>query len=187
MMDAQVMQVVEEMEDFQRDRSDAWNVPREQALVMHAVALAGRCRHLVEVGTSYGFSGLFLAAAARANGGTLHTFEKSEDKHAHARDVFARAGLADTVRLHTGDALEALAGLADGIDFAFLDATKTETRQYWGLIEGKLAPHCIIAVDNTSTHPEQLGEFVTMLRDRDDFFSCDVPAGHGFELAVRPG
>lgn len=187
MIDSRVMQTIEKAERFQQDRSDSWNIPRQQGLLMHQLALASGCRQLVEVGTSYGYSGLFLASAARACGGVLHTFECNGDKIARSGEFFAEAGLSDFVRQYDGDALELLAKVQDGVDFAFLDATKDETDDYWRIIEPKLARRCVVTVDNTSTHPEQLGGFVEMLRGREDFNSCDVQVGHGFELAVRPG
>ncbi len=187
MIDDGVMRVIEKMERFQQDWSDSWNIPRGQGLLMHQLALAAGCRRLVEVGTSYGYSGLFLASAARSGGGVLDTFERNPDKIAQSAEFFAEAGLSEFVNQHDGDALELLKQLDDGVDFVFLDATKDETEDYWRVIEPKLAPRCIVAVDNTSTHPEQLGGFVRMLRRLEDFSSCDVQVGHGFELAVRPG
>jgi predicted O-methyltransferase YrrM len=181
------MQAIDRLEQFQTTREDAWNIPRDEGLILHNIVLAGRCRMLVEVGTSYGFSGLFLASAAQATGGTLHTFDIDPRKHEHAGENFRAAGLADTVELHTGDARQGLGDLSDGIDFAFLDATKEQTGEYWQCIEPKLADSCILALDNISTHPDQLGSFVEMLRGREDFTSCPVAVGNGFELAVRLG
>ena len=185
MIDPQVMAVIEELDAFQDTRDDAWNVPREEGLLLHALVLLAGSRELVEVGTSYGFSGLFLASAARQNGGVLHTFDIDPRKHAHAAANFAKAGLADVVRLHTGSAVAELAKLEAGVDFAFLDATKSQTFDYWRALEPKLARRCMITVDNTGTHRSELRSFVLMLRARPDFTSCDVPAGNGFELSVR--
>lgn len=185
MIDSRVLAVIDEVEAFQRTRDDAWNVPRDEGMLLHTLARLGGCRTVVEVGTSYGFSGLFLAAAARANGGLLHTFDINPMKHEHAARHFAKAGLSDAVRLHTGDALAELPRLPGRVDFAFLDAAKPQTFDYWRAIEDKLSPRCVVAVDNTGSHREQLADFVAMLRGRADFTSCDVPVGNGFELAVR--
>jgi len=185
MIDPQVLEVMDAVEAFQRGRSDAWSIPREEAMLLHALALAAGSRSIVEVGTSYGFSGLFLAAAARANGGRLHTFEIDPRKRKHASAHFAKAGLSGTITLHAGDAIELLPALPQGVDFAFLDATKSETVGYWEALEPKLAPRCVVTVDNTHTHPKDLGAFLSILRGRSDFTSCDVDVGHGVEVAVR--
>ena len=185
MLDSTVLAVMDEVEAFQRGRSDAWSIPREEAMLLHTVALAAGCRSIVEVGTSYGFSGLFLAAAARASGGRLHTFEIDPRKRKYASAHFEKAGLADAVTLHAGDALELLPALEPGVDFAFLDATKFETLRYWQALEPKLAPRCIVTADNTHTHPKDLKAFLSILRGRADFTCCDVDVGHGVEVAVR--
>jgi predicted O-methyltransferase YrrM len=185
MLDAQVLHAIDELEAFQADRHDAWNVPREEGYLLHGLALAAGARRIVEVGTSYGFSGLFLASAARAGGGRLETFDTDPAKHERARRTFEDAGLSEVVRLHTGDALELLADIAAGVDFAFLDATKSETLRYWHVLEPKLGPQCVVTLDNTRTHPAPLADFVEMLRQRGDFAYTDLPIGHGLGLAVR--
>ncbi|MFP4356288.1 MAG: O-methyltransferase [Phycisphaerae bacterium] len=187
MINAKVMQAIDKLEAFQKDRDDSWNIPREEGLILHNIVLAGGCRMLVEVGTSYGFSGLFLGSAAQANGGRLHTFDLDPRKHEHAAKNFESAGLGDSIELHLGDARQRLAELPDGIDFAFLDATKTQTPEYWQIIQPKLAGTCIITVDNISTHREELAGFASMLRDSGGFTSCPVEIGNGFEFAVRRG
>jgi predicted O-methyltransferase YrrM len=185
MLDAKMLAAVDELEAFQGSREDSWNVPRDEGMILHVLALAAGAKTLVEVGTSYGFSGLFLASAARANGGRLHTFEQNEAKHAHARRIFGKAGLADSVALYTGDARERLAELSEGIDFLFLDAAKAQTREYWEAVEGKLARRCTVTVDNTENMAAEMADFVEFLHGLDDFHVCHIPCPHGLELAVR--
>ncbi len=187
MISPAVAAALDELETFQKSRSDSYNIPRQEGMILHALVVAAGCRYLVEVGTSYGFSGLFLASAARDNGGLLHTFDRDARKHEHAARNFQRAGLSDVVKLYTGEALVELSRLREGIDFAFIDATKSETFAYWKLLETRFARRCVVAVDNTHTHRKELAPFVEMLRGRGDFTCCDVPVGNGLELAVRAG
>jgi len=185
MIDPTVSAVIDELETFQKTRTDAWNIPRDEGLALHALALAGGCRTLVEIGTSYGFSGLFLASAAKAFDGTLHTFDIDPRKHEHAARNFAKAGLDRWIRLHTGDARRLLAQMDGGVDFAFIDAAKEESFDYFAALEPKLARRCLVAVDNTNTHNDQLANFLIMLGTRGDFTYCNLPVGHGLGLAVR--
>ncbi len=187
MIDASVWAVMDELEAFQQTVDNAWNVPRAEGLLLHNIALAGGCRYLVEVGTSYGFSGLFLACAARAGGGRLETFDIDPEKHRSAAKTFEKAGLSDIVTMHTGDAVENLPKLAQGVDFTFIDAAKHQTMDYWDILEPKLADRCIVTVDNISSSAEQMVAFLGMLRERADFSYCDVQVGNGFGLAVRTG
>jgi len=185
MLDAKVLGTIDELEAFQEARPDSWNVPRDEGMILHALALGAGAKQIAEVGTSYGFSGLFLAAAAKQNAGRLHTFEKNEAKHEHARKMFDKAGLADAITLYTGDARKRLVELPDGIDFLFLDATKAETQEYWDAVTNKLARQCTVTVDNTENLAAQMADFVEFLHALDDFHVCHIPCPHGLELAVR--
>jgi predicted O-methyltransferase YrrM len=186
-IDQTAAKVIDELEAFQKTVDNAWNVPREEGMILHNIVLSAGCRYLVEVGTSYGFSGLFLASAARANGGRLHTFDIDEDKHIRARQTFVRAGVQDVVELHTGDARKTLPELDDGVDFAFLDATKDQTLAYWEQLEPKLADRCVITADNTADQYDRMRPFVELLHERVDFTTCLVQVGNGFAFAVRTG
>lgn len=185
MIDQTIAGVIDELERFQEGRGDSWNVPRDEGMMLHVLALACGARRLVEVGTSYGFSGLFLGAAAAANGGMLHTFDRNEAKHEHARAMFRQAGLADAIKLYTGDALERLAELPSGLDFLFLDATKSETHAYWDILAAKLARRCVVTVDNTADMAAEMKRFVDYLHSLDEFSVCHIPCSHGLEVAVR--
>src|SRR6185503_13813906 len=79
---------------------------------------------ILELGTSYGYSGIWLAEAARAAGGRVITMELSEKKSAYARDMAERAGLADFIDYQVGDAVELIAKLPQGIDFVLVDLWK---------------------------------------------------------------
>src|SRR5260370_17808032 len=91
---------------------------------LHSLLIARHAKHIVEIGTSYGYSTLFLADAARATGGRVTTIELSESKQAHARAELQRAKLADYVEWLQGDALEILDRIEGPIDFVLLDLWK---------------------------------------------------------------
>ena len=79
---------------------------------------------ILELGTSYGYSGIWLAEAARATGGRLVTMELSEKKSSYAREMSRKAGLDSFVDFQVGDALELLQRLEGGIDFVLVDLWK---------------------------------------------------------------
>lgn len=187
MIDARVMKVIDELEAFQETVDNAWNVPRDEGLLLHALVLAANCRTMVEVGTSYGFSGLFLGAAARQLGGRLHTFEIDQAKFDSAQATFAKAGLNDVITQHFGDARHELNKLAGSIDFAFLDATKEETTEYYERIADRLARRCLIVIDNITMKAPSLRGLRQKLIDWPEWTYCDVDVGNGFGLAVRTG
>lgn len=79
---------------------------------------------ILELGTSFGYSGIWLAEAARASGGRLITMEMHGYKSAYARDMAVRAGLAEYVEFKVGDAVQMIGALSSGIDFVLVDLWK---------------------------------------------------------------
>ena len=79
---------------------------------------------ILELGTSFGYSGIRLAEAARASGGRVVTMERAAHKAAHAREMAEKAGLADRIEFRVGDAVEMIGGLEPGIDFVLVDLWK---------------------------------------------------------------
>ena len=83
---------------------------------------------ILELGTSFGYSGIWLAEAARASGGRLITMEMHDYKSAYARDMAVRAGLAEYVEFKVGDAVQMIGALSSGIDFVLVDLWKESLR-----------------------------------------------------------
>jgi predicted O-methyltransferase YrrM len=186
MFEVLVEQVMQRVNALRDQVDDHMQIPREEALVLAQIVRIGRCRSICEIGVSYGFSTLHLAAATKENGGHVHAVDISEKKINAAREHLTEAGLIDAVTLHLGDARDVVKGLqpAESFDFIFIDAVKQQSFEYLEALQGKLAPRCILATDNTVSHPELLGDFVEHLRSLPNAASCCVPVGNGFELTV---
>ncbi len=182
---ARIADEIERTEQLVRAREDSLAVPRETAEFLHALVLAGGFRRGLEIGTSYGYSGLWLAAALARHGGVLVTIERDPAKATHARQVFARAGLADVVTLRQADALEVLRQLAGPFDFVFVDADKPTAIRYFELFWPHLAQHATIVTDNIVSHAEPLRAYVAHLRGHPQLFSTAVGIGSGLELSVK--
>src|SRR5215207_2589503 len=90
--------------DALRTRDDAWQIPRVEGELLHHIALTMRAKTIVEVGTSYGFSGLFWAKALAQTHGQLHTIDRDPKKYQSSRQTFARAGVEGIVNNYLGDA-----------------------------------------------------------------------------------
>jgi len=185
--DERVRAVIDRVDNLRNEVDDHWQIPRVEAELLHALVLAGGCRSICEIGVSYGFSTLHLAAAAAVTGGHIHAVDLSPKKIAAASDHLREAGLGGVVTLHEGDARDVVAGLtpAEPFDFVFIDAVKSQSDAYLDAVWPKLAGGVMLATDNTRTHPGELGGFVQRLRALEGFASVDVPVGNGFELTVR--
>src|SRR6185437_9009788 len=96
----------------------------ETGRLLNILIKGARAQRILEIGTSYGYSTVWLAEAARATGGRVMTLDLAQYKQDYARERLARAGLAGEVEWHTGDALELLRKLPGPFDFVLLDLWK---------------------------------------------------------------
>jgi predicted O-methyltransferase YrrM len=176
---------IDELERLGKTRDDAWQVPRPQGELLAALAVAHRAKLIVEVGTSYGFSGLWWSAALAVTGGHLHTIDASEKKYISAKATFAAAGVAERVTSYLGDARQVLTTMPDAIDLAFIDADKPSTQAYFDLLWPKVRVGGSVLTDNVLTHPGELAAFVGHVRARADAHSVQLPVGGGLEWTVK--
>src|SRR5436190_1892570 len=92
-----ILSLIDELDDLRNSRDDHWQIPRVEGEMLHQIALASGAKKIVEIGTSYGFSGLWWGAALQETGGQLHTIDISRKKYDSSRQTFDRAGLEDTI------------------------------------------------------------------------------------------
>jgi predicted O-methyltransferase YrrM len=182
-----VQRVIDQVDKLREVVNDHWQIPRDEAMLLAQLVRIGTCASICEIGTSYGFSTLHLAAAAQEHGGHVHSIDHNPKKIEAARQSLRAAGLDEVVTLHQGDARVVLRELhaPSPFDFVFLDATKAECDDYLDAVWPKLASACMLVTDNIDTHADELSSFVRRLRDFPDFHSCGVSVGNGFELTVR--
>lgn len=185
-VDQRIRSMIDELDELRNSREDHWQIPRVEGELLFQLALATRARTVLELGTSYGFSGLFWAAALQRNGGTLHTIDISEKKYASARETFRRAGLENTVTNHLGDVLEVVPRIDGPIDIAFIDATeKQSSRRYFELVWPKVRVGGSVLIDNTTTHKQELSDYMSWVRARTDATSTELPVGNGLEWTLK--
>ena len=125
-------------------------INRDQGEFIYDLLMTEGAKHIVEFGTSFGISTLFLGAAARQTGGRVVTSELLPEKCAIAQKNFERAGIADLVDLREGDAMETLATVDDGIDFLLLDGWNNLYLPLLKMVEHKLSKGAYIYTDNAS-------------------------------------
>jgi predicted O-methyltransferase YrrM len=147
--------------------------------------LAGGFQRGLELGTSYGYSGLWLGSAFAHNGGALTTLDHSPAKTDLAQAAFAATGLGATINVLVGDAADSIARLTGPFDFAFLDPDKENLPRYFELLWPRLGPRATLVTDNVLSHPAQVGPFAEMLRRHPQLCSTLVGIGSGLELTVK--
>lgn len=159
-------------------------IGEEAGRFLNLLIKAAGCQHVLELGTSVGYSTIWLAEAARANGGRVTTIDEDEQKTAQARDYLSQAGLADVVTFVTGDALENIAADPGPFDFVLLDIWKSAYIPCFEAFLPKLAPGGLIAADNmTRPVTEYAPLYQERVRNTPGMESTLVPVGNGVELS----
>jgi predicted O-methyltransferase YrrM len=154
-------------------------------------------KRILEIGTAIGFSTLWMASALPA-GGRIDTIDPDRSRTDRARRYWLRAGVTDRVRVINEPALRVLPRLAPGIEFAFIDAIKTEYLGYLDALLPKMAPGGMITVDNVlwsgriaaGVHDEDtdaLRAFNEHFLRHEQLEATIVPVGDGLGIGVvRP-
>ena len=164
------------------------SVGREAGMLLYLLATGGQCRRILELGASYGYSTVWLGAAARTTGGKVMSLELKDYKIEHARQALTRAGLSSRVEFHAGDCLETLQTLPGPFDFVLLDVWKDLYLPCFELVHPKLAPGGVICADNmllpASVRP-QAEAYRARVRKAGDLDSVLVDVGNGIEISRK--
>jgi predicted O-methyltransferase YrrM len=165
------------------------NITRDTGEFLAVLVRATAARQVLEIGTSNGYSTLWLADAARGIGGSVTTVEVAGSKIELASTSFARSGLAPFIRLVHDDAGRVLERSDQGAyDLIFLDSERTEYPGWWAHLRRALRPGGLLVVDNATSHVQEMAPFVALVEADPDFTTCLVPVGKGEFLAVKtPG
>lgn len=164
------------------------SVGRDAGTLIYLLSTGAQSRRILELGTSYGYSTVWLGAAARATGGKVLSLELQDYKIEHARQALTRAGLSTRVEFHAGDCLETLKTLNGPFDFVLLDVWKDLYLPCFELVHPKLAPGGMICADNMLM-PESARAHADAYRARvraaGDMDSVLVDVGNGIEISRK--
>jgi predicted O-methyltransferase YrrM len=183
-----------ELEQFGKDNDGSTaerprkmlNITRDTGEFLAVLMRATLARRVLEIGTSNGYSTLWLASAARTIGGSVTTVEKSQYKIDLASKTFARSGLASYISQVHDDAGRLLERSADGaFDMIFLDSERPEYPGWWPNLRRVLRPGGLLVVDNATSHPVEIAPFVALVKADAKFTTSLVPVGNGEFLAVK--
>jgi predicted O-methyltransferase YrrM len=162
------------------------NLEPDSARLLHLLVLATGAARVLELGTSNGYSTVWLAAAVAANEGTMVSVDLDQERLAEARENVARAGFGDAVDLRREDAGAALsASDPESWDLVFLDAERPTYPAYWSDLVRVLPPGGLLAVDNAISHADELADFRTLVTADRRVTEALVPTGAGVLLVTR--
>jgi predicted O-methyltransferase YrrM len=176
--------------EFRRDKLAA--LDRDKAEFCYQLCRASNARRIVEIGTSYGVSTLYLAAALRDNqrtsggDGVVVGTEYEPTKAKAARQHFEEAGLAHFIDLREGDLRQTLKRLDGPVDFVLVDIWIAMARPALELVAGHLRPGAIVVCDNTEQYRDDYADYLAFLNDpANRLRTMTLPFDGGLELSVR--
>jgi predicted O-methyltransferase YrrM len=153
-------------------------IPQETGRFLALMAACAPQGNWLEIGTSAGYSSLWLSLACRARGKMLTTYEILPQKIALARETLSEADVESLVQLEEGDGLMALKG-ADGLAFCFLDADKPRSMEYLEEVTTRLVPGGLFLVDNAISHQDIMGKMIEVAAADSRLDSTVIPVGKG--------
>lgn len=154
--------------------------------LLYSLAVGRGAKRILELGTSYGYSTLFLASAARRTGGKVFTMDLAAEKQGYARRQLGAAGLGDQVEWQLGDATDLLKSLDGPFDLVLVDLWKDKYVACFDLFYGKLADNAVIVADNMLL-PEmsrpQAEAYRSAVKAKHNLQTVLLPVGNGIELS----
>jgi predicted O-methyltransferase YrrM len=193
--DTQILAVLRNIEAFgqsndalETDRARRMlNLERNTAELMQVLVLSSGRKRILEIGTSNGYSAIWLGATLRAIPGaqSLTTIERDPEKVRQARGNIADAGLNDAVAVHEGSATEIVATLPGPFDCVFFDADRVSAPEQLRLLLSKLERDVLLLADNVLSHPGEVVGYLQEFERLPEFVTTTVTVGKGLHIAYR--
>jgi len=194
MFEPAIEQLLAELEELGRENDERvserryklLNLDRPTAELMWLLIQSSRRRSMLEIGTSNGYSTIWLAEALRRTpDARFISIERFPEKLAQARKNLDRAGLLATVELIEGDATEVVRSLPPPFDCVFFDADRVSAPAQLEILLPKLAPDALLLADNVLSHPQEVAEYRKMVEYLPGFIWTVIAVGKGLHVAWR--
>lgn len=170
----------------QQERSNKMlNLEPATAQFLNILVRSSRRTRLLEIGTSNGYSTIWLAWAASLTGGHVMSIDRDAQKQAQADVNLRHVGLRELVDLQCGDATEIVARLPGPFDCVFFDADRYSAPAQLSLLIPKLAPDVLLLADNVLSHPNEIAGYLQAVEALPQFDHIVVPIGKGLSIAYR--
>lgn len=180
---------IETLTELEKTQKQFWNITRPTAEFLHQLIRTEGFVSGIEVGTSNGYSGIWLGKAFKANGGSMRTIEFYEKRYSVAKANFEKCGVSEVITICPGSAKTVLEYLPEDLqfDFAFVDANKRESIDYFNLIHPHLKVGGIYTCDNVLSHKEKVQTYIDAINAHPDYrhVVLDLPAGLSFARKLR--
>ncbi len=174
------------LKDLSLTRETFWNIHEETGEFLNLLIVSQKHKTVLEIGTSNGYSGIWLAEALSHTKGHLHTIESNLKKRFPlATENFKKSGLSKYITQILGHAPEAIPASPHKFDLAFFDATKYEHILYWNTLKNRINKGGAIIADNIISHKKDLKDFTKEIQKDKSFTTIILPLGTGLLIAIK--
>ena len=164
------------------------NVPLSDGKILYDIIVANNYKSVVEICTSTGHSGIWIAWALSKTGGKLITIEIDRDRHQMAKANFEQAGLAGYIDARLGNAHELVPALTGTYDFVFSDADKDWYKNYFISMEPKIVVGGCFVAHNVTQRTPDIREFLEYIESMDNYkTTINRSSGSGISISYKTG
>lgn len=161
------------------------NIEAESAKLLSQFIRMQQAKAILEIGTSTGYSTLWLAEAAQATGGQVTTVEIDAKRSAEAKCHVAELELSEIVQFWVGDAADYLKEAQETFDFILLDAERNAYENYWPDLKRLIKPKGgVLIIDNVISHAAEVKSFLELIKNDQNFMSSILPVGAGLCMVI---
>ena len=183
-MNPSIQKLLNELENFGQKNRGYFNIPASTGKFFYNLVLISKAKNILEIGTSNGYSTIWLSEAVKQNKGKVTTIEKSDFKIKMAKDNFKRSKL-NNIKIIHGDELIEITKLKEKHDFMFIDAIKKDYINYLKLAEKDLKKSSIIVADNAIMFKDKMQDYLNYVENNKNYSSVLVPIGSGVEFSLK--
>ncbi len=162
-----------------------WNIAPEEGRLLYDLVVKNKYRRALEIGTSNGYSSIWLGLALRKTGGKLITIEIDVDRAQEAKSNFRMAGLEKQIDLRINDAFKEIPRIAGQFDFVFIDADRPDYKQFLDLLLPRVRIGGLITAHNVTSHPRPVMEFLQAIKTDKRLETTIHPTKSGISVSYR--
>lgn len=179
--------LIKKLDELEKTQKEFWNISRQTGNFLNMLVKMTDAKNVFEIGTSNGYSGLWLLEGLYSTHGHLTTVEFYDKRQSVAKENFNLCGFEGLYTTLLGDACEILRELTDETkyDLVFIDANKREYIDYYKLIKPHLSENAIIAADNVNSHREKVQPFLDSIMEDKEFQTEILDFPGGLSLSYR--
>ncbi len=181
-MNTKIQELLHELE---KTREIYWNITPEVGKFLSNFIQKNDYKTVLEIGTSNGYSGIWLAEALNHTKGVLYTIESNSKKRFPLSQAnFAKSGLSNVIQI-LGHAPEAIPDMPKTFDMAFFDATKYEHIDYFNTLKDRITPGGTIITDNINSHRKELTPYIENINQEPNWTSSEKSIGTGLLISRK--